>query len=98
MILARRELLFNYNFVESGLVGTEPVCEGLPRVLGTVLSTRTLLSAVCRDAGRVLEAVADPGCHSVWQVHSHPLSQNIPSSAGITSVFGVKGPRCPHPL
>lgn len=60
-ILARRELLFNYIFSESGLVGMEPVCGGLPRVLRAMLLIGTPVSTACRDAGHVLEAVADPG-------------------------------------
>lgn len=93
MILARRELLFNYIFLESGLLGMKPVCGGLPRVLRAVLSLRTPVSAACRDAEHVLEAVADPGCCSAWQVHNHPLSPRaFPPYAGVTSMFGVKGP------
>ena len=80
-------------FLESGLVGMESVCGGLPRVLRAVLSMRTPVSAACRNAGHVLEAVADPGCCSIWPVHSHPLSPRaFPPYAGVTCVFGVKGP------
>lgn len=101
MIFARREFLFNYIFFRVWF-GRHGACLWTPsqgaqswgplRVLRAVLSMRTLVSAVCRKAGHVLEAVADPGCCSIWQVRNHPLSPRafLPY-AGVTSMFGVKG-------
>lgn len=61
-------------------------------MLRAVLLMRTPLSAERGDAGHVLEAVPDPGCCSIWQVHNHPCSPKaFPPYAGGTSVFGVKG-------
>lgn len=68
-----------------------PRAEVSPKVLRAEVSMRIPVSAACSGAGHVLEAVADFGCCSAWQVHSHPLSSRVsPPYAGVTSVFGDK--------